>query len=220
LLFQIISGCFNLGKVPVQWNSGIINPIFKKGSDDDRQPLNYRGITLISVPCKIYCNILNHRLSSWLENNNILCDEQNGFRRGRSCEEHIHSLYTILNDRKISKKSSCVFRGQVQSLLHGVRGKFLTAIQSLYNEVKCTVRVNNDLTPWFNVEAGVKQGCILYPTLFSVYINDLADRINSLNCGVPFDDVCLSLLLYADDIALIALDENSLQRMLDSVVSD
>ena len=63
-LFQIISGCFNLGKVPVQWNSGIINSVFKQGSDDDRQPLNYRGITLISVPCKIYCNILNHRLSS------------------------------------------------------------------------------------------------------------------------------------------------------------
>jgi hypothetical protein len=39
LLFQIISGCFNLGKVPVQWNSGIINPIFKQGSDDDRQPV-------------------------------------------------------------------------------------------------------------------------------------------------------------------------------------
>jgi hypothetical protein len=46
-------------------------------------------------------------------------------------------------------------------------------------------------------------------------MNDLADRINSLNCGVPFDDFCLSLLLYADDIALIAPDENSLQRMLD-----
>jgi hypothetical protein len=70
--------------------------------------------------------------------------------------------------------------------------------------MKCTVRNNNDLTPWFNVEAGVKQGCILFSTLFSVYINDLADRINSLNCGVPFGDFCLSLLLYADDIALIA----------------
>jgi len=43
----------------------------------------------------------------------------------------------------------------------GLRGKFLTAIQSLYNDLKCTVRVNNELTPWFEVEAGVKQGCIL-----------------------------------------------------------
>jgi hypothetical protein len=79
---------------------------------------------------------------------------------------HIHSLYTILNDRKISKKSSCLFRGQAQSLLHGVRGKFLTAIQSLYNEVKCTVRINNDLTPWFNVEAGVKQVSVYVPRNF------------------------------------------------------
>ena len=118
---------------------------------------------------------MNHRLSSWLENNNILCDEQNEFRRGQSCEEHIHSLYTILNDRKISKKSTYVcfvdMRKAFDTVEHnllwyklqriGVRGKCLTAIQSLYNEVKCTVCVNNDLTPWFNVEAGVKQGCIL-----------------------------------------------------------
>ncbi|CAC5414589.1 unnamed protein product [Mytilus coruscus] len=108
LLFQIISGCFNIGRVLTQWTSGIINPILKQGTDDERQPLNYRGITLISVRGKIYCNILNHRLSTWLEKNNVLCDEQNGFRRGRSCEEHIHSLYSVLNDRKISRKSTYV----------------------------------------------------------------------------------------------------------------
>jgi hypothetical protein len=49
LLFRIIHGCFNLGKVSIQWNNGVINPIVKPGSDDDRQPLNYRGITLVSV---------------------------------------------------------------------------------------------------------------------------------------------------------------------------
>jgi hypothetical protein len=89
-------------------------------------------------------------LSSWLENNNILCDEQNEFRRGQSCEEHIHSLYTILNDRKISKKSTYVcfvdMRKAFDTVEHnllwyklqriGVRVKFFTAIQSLYNEVK------------------------------------------------------------------------------------
>ncbi|VDI81600.1 Hypothetical predicted protein [Mytilus galloprovincialis] len=111
LLFKIISGCFNLGRVPFQWNSGIIIPILKPGADDDRQPLNYRGITLISVPCKIYCYILNQRLSVWLDQNDILCDEQNGLRGGRSCEEHIHSLHSVLNDRKISREIIlCVFR--------------------------------------------------------------------------------------------------------------
>ncbi|CAC5376665.1 unnamed protein product [Mytilus coruscus] len=63
LLYQIISGCFQLGKVPLEWTRGIINPILKPNADDERIPLNYRGITLISVPCKIYCIILNQRLS-------------------------------------------------------------------------------------------------------------------------------------------------------------
>ncbi|XP_063436893.1 ankyrin repeat domain-containing protein 50-like [Mytilus trossulus] len=89
--------------------------------------------------------------------------------------------------------------------------------KSLYENVTCKVRVNDRHTPWFNVDCGVKQGCLLSPTLFAAYINDLAKRINNLNCGVCFDDTVLSILLYADDIALIAPDEESLQKMLDTV---
>jgi hypothetical protein len=62
LLYIICKGCLELGKVPDQWTSGIINPIFKPGSDDKKDPLSYWGITLISVPSKIYCNVLNTRL--------------------------------------------------------------------------------------------------------------------------------------------------------------
>ena len=69
------------------WTKGIINPIFKGGELSD--PLNYRPITLLSVPCKIYTDILNRRLTQWLENNNILYDGQNGFRKARSCLDHI-----------------------------------------------------------------------------------------------------------------------------------
>jgi len=55
--------------------------------------------------------------------------------------------------------------------------------------------------------------------LFAVYINDLAQRINDLQCGIKIDDIFLSILLYADDIALIAPDELKLQQMLDVVTS-
>ncbi|VDI32581.1 Hypothetical predicted protein, partial [Mytilus galloprovincialis] len=154
LLYIIISGCFDLGIVPSEWNRSIINPILKPNSNDDRNPLNYRGITLVSVPCKIYCIILNARLEKWLEDNNYLCEKQNGFWKGRSCEEHIHSLYQTLNDTKISRKSTFAcfidrkkaFDTVNRTLLWyklrkiGIRGKFLSA-QQLYNASMITSNV-------------------------------------------------------------------------------
>ena len=52
ILFRIIRYCFDEGKLPNEWTKGVINPIFK--SDDPCNPLNYRPLTLLSVPCKIY----------------------------------------------------------------------------------------------------------------------------------------------------------------------
>ena len=66
----------------------------------------------------------------------------------------------------------------------GISGRILNAIQSLYDNVQCTVKVNELFFPWFPVSHGVKQGCKISPTLFSAYINDLAQEIKRLNCGV------------------------------------
>ena len=118
--------------------------------------------------------------------------------------------YLIIKTMNVLHCSDC---------LAGVRGKFLSALQSLYDNVSWTVRVNHQFTPWFKVNAGVKQGCLISPSLFAVYINDLAQRINDLQCGIKIDDIFLSILLYADDIALIAPDELKLQQMLDVVTS-
>ena len=77
---------------------------------------------------------------------------------------------------------------------------------------------NNDyFTPLIAVSQGKKQGCKLSPTLFSLYINDLASEIKQMNLGIDIDELQLSILLYADDIALIAPDADSLQLMLDKL---
>ena len=86
----------------------------------------------------------------------------------------------------------------------GVRGKFVKAIGSLYVNVRCSVRVNDDHTSWFDVTSSVKQGCVLSPTMF-------------IHCGITIDDIMVSILLYADDIILFAPDSDRLQRMLNVV---
>ena len=60
---------------------------------------------------------------------------------------------------------------------------------------------------------GLKQGGILSPQLFNAFLNRLTQCINDLHCGVEYEDNSISMLLYADDIILIASDEHKLQRM-------
>ena len=231
MLHTIISYCFNNGVVPSEWSAGLIKPIPKSDSKDPRYPLSYRGITLISIPCKIYADILNVRLNKWINEYGLVADEQNGFRKNRSCIEHIYALYSIINKRKMQKRSTFVCfvdakkafdRVQRDCLWFklisiGIEGKMLKAIQSLYHDLKCAVKVNNMQTSYFDVDIGVKQGCKVSPTLFSLYVNDLADKIRTLNCGIDVDGYQLSILLYADDIALLSPCEESLQIMLNAL---
>ena len=192
LLYKIISHCFKKGQVPTEWTKGIINPIPKPDTKDARDPLIYRGISLISVRYKIHADILNQLLMKWLEQNKLLVDEQNGFRQKRSFLEHIYSLYTIVNNRNVSRQSTYVgfvdFRKVFDTVQRdfvwyklmkiGINGHILEAIQSLYANVQSTVKVNEMFSPWSPVLNGVRQGCKISPTLFSVYINDLAQEIN------------------------------------------
>ena len=98
----------------------------------------------------------------------------------------------------------------------GISGDFLKTLQALYADVKCSVRINNTLTDWFNVSMGLKQGSIiLSPQLFNAFLNGLTQCFNELQYGVEYIDNSISMLLYADDIILIASDEHKLQRMLD-----
>ena len=224
------SGCSRLS-VPGEWNTGVIKPIPKSGASDPRDPLCYRGICLISIPCKIYADVLNLLINNWIEQNNIVADEQNGFRRNRSCLEHIYALYSVINKRKQQKLSTYVCFVDAKKAFDtvqrdclwyklisvGIKGKILKAVQSLYTDVQCAVKVNDYLSPLFKVSQGVKQGCKLSPTLFSLYINDLANEIKQMNLGVDIDELQLSILLYADDVALIAPDADSLQLMLDKL---
>jgi hypothetical protein len=228
LLTRFFNICFEKSIVPSIWKKAIISPI-PKGRKDPRNPLNYRGISLLSTIYKLYSYILNCRLSKYLEENGLLSDTQNGFRRLRACIDHLFVICTIVRNRK--SRGLCTFICFVdmkkafdlldrECLFYklqvaGVKGKLYKAIASIYNDNQSCVKVNNHYTPWFNVTFGVRQGDVLSPTLFSLYINDFSQAIQESGVGVEVGESRLGVLLYADDICLIAETEEDLQILLD-----
>ena len=180
---------------------------------------------------KVYSSILNSKLSAYLEENNILVDEQNGFRKSRSCEDHAFVLSSIIDYRKsegsstyaafidLSKAFDCINRTLLcyKLLTNKINGQFYHAVLALYRETESCVQVNNMTTEWFGTLQGVRQGDNLSPTLFNIYLNDLAKEIKDMGLGVPLDDINVPILLYADDIVLISENESNLQKMLDHV---
>ena len=103
LLYKFLDLCFVTGLSPTDWSFSNIKPI-PKPDKDPRDPLQNRCISIMCCVAKIFSWILNKRLQKHLESNNLLVDEQNGFRTARSCIDHLFVLVTVLRNRKEHKK--------------------------------------------------------------------------------------------------------------------
>ncbi|MEW8546453.1 MAG: reverse transcriptase family protein, partial [Candidatus Thiodiazotropha sp.] len=231
MLCSLYNRCFSLGRIPKIWNRGIIVPVPKSTTSDARDPMSYRGINITPAIYKLYCNILNDRLMKWEQENSVVSDVQNGFRKGRSTIDHVLALTSIIETRKLKRQPTFAafidFRKAYDAINRkllfkklgdlGVSGRMFGAITSLYDNVNCCVRLNGIKTEWFEVTCGLKQGCNLSTILFNLYINDIVEKIKATNKGIDIDGEKVSILLYADDLILLASSESDLQLMLNEL---
>ena len=73
-----------------------------------------------------------------------------------------------------------------------------------YKDLMCRVRWGESLSQWYSVLSGVRQGGVLSPDLYCLYVDDLIRRLEVLNVGCYISQMFLAALLYADDMALLA----------------
>ena len=227
-MLEMFNKGFKYGIFPASWRKGVINPVPKGSGKDPQDPKSYRGITVAVSSYKLFCSIINNRLKNWCDENEVLVEEQNGFRTGRSCIDHLHSLVTILDTRLKTRRNTFtafvdfekaydrINRNLLWNKLEalGLNGYVMNTLKSLYDNVSCCVQINGAKSEWFDVNMGLKQGCILSPLLFNLYINDLVKTIKSSNIGIPVGEEIVSILLYADDLVLLAQNETDLQSLL------
>ena len=229
-MLHLFNVCFKTGCVPEIWGQGMITPILKDSSKEIRDPGNHRGITIAPAMYKLFCSVLNSRLSKYVSSNAYIVDEQNGYQKGKSTIDHLATLTNILETRKLQRKKTFVAYidfskayDRVNRVLLwkkleniGVTGHMLNCIKGIYSNVSSSVKLSHSVfTDWFSVGTGLRQGCILSPICFNLYINDMAMEIKSKCTGVKVNNDNVSILMYADDVALLAESEDDLQQMLD-----
>uniref|UniRef100_A0A803T0U9 ribonuclease H n=1 Tax=Anolis carolinensis TaxID=28377 RepID=A0A803T0U9_ANOCA len=219
------------GQIPKDWGMAVIVPIYKrKGRQDD--PANYRPISLLNTISKIYTRHLYWKLLDWMEQENILAEEQAGFREGRSTIDQCIVLQHLIEKYTSQRTSSLYaafidFRAAFDSISRiklweklgstSIDKRLLQLIRSLHEGTTLKIRCSSQghLTRAVETEKGVKQGCTLAPLLFNFYINSMVEHLYNLDYHPPkLAERHLSILLYADDAVLLSRTQVGLKRAL------
>ena len=227
---------FDRGIIPESWLEGIIRPIYKNNGDP-KSPENYRPITILSCFGKLFTAVLNKRLTNFLDQHDTIQENQAGFRAGYSTLDHIftlNSLIEILKFKKtklycsfvdFSKAFDSVWRGGLWMKLLGnsINGKMFQVIHNLYQNIKSCVVYSGSQSSSFQSFCGVRQGENLSPVLFSLFLNDMENFLETHHCtGIDFDIendqlllyLKIFVLLYADDTVIFGTDPDSFQSNL------
>ena len=227
IILKLFNSILESNEIIPEWIIGAIVPIHKKGSKGD--PSNYRGITLLSCFGKLFLAILNNRLMQFTVDKSILSPSQLGFLPGnRTSDAHIiiNNLVRKYCHKKNSKIFSCfidfakafdtVPRGILfkKLLSYGIKGRFFNIIKNIYTKDKACVKIENKCTEVFEINQGVRQGCVMSPLLFNIFLSDLAKKLDTMDDKVKVNDSEISSLFWADDIVMLSESENGLKGML------
>ena len=232
LLLNVLNFVLQNNVTAHEWYISIIAPIHKKGPKMD--PDNYRGISLISCLYKLLTAILNKRIASFCLENKILSKAQLGFVMGNRCSDGHFILHNLIKDYchekgkwlyscfvDFSKAFDCIPRDILFERLKakGITGKVFNLIKKIYMNEKCRIKVGGMLTDTFDANQGVRQGCILSPLLFNIFISDLPEILNKMenNPAKIGPDEELSCILWADDLVMISESKEGLTKMLQNL---
>ena len=194
---------------------------------------NYRGIAVGSCLSKFFLSILHNRLVTFAEKHNVIPSCQIGYKKGTPTSDHILALKNIIDKRIFSGKGkhlyACfvdyksafdtVWRNALfyKMLTCGIGGNFLAIIQNMYADVSYFVKLDKGLTENILSNSGVKQGCVLSPLLFNLFLHDFPgifdDECDAVLCGT----LKMNCLMFADDLVLFSESAPGLQNCLNKL---
>ena len=230
LILRLFNSILNNAWINNEWMISLITAIHKKGPKED--PDNYRGISLMSCLFKLFLTILNNRITAFALERDILSPNQLGFvQMNRTSDPHIilnNIIRKYCHNRKkniygcfvdFSKAFDSVPRDILLTKLHdrGINGKVFEIIRKIYTEDMAAVKFGNKASDPFKTNKGVRQGCVLSPLLFNIFLSDIQEVFDVCKDNPTLNDMEISSLIWADDILILSENPEGLQSKLDNL---
>ena len=160
----------------------------------------------------------------------IIAEEQAGFRAGRStteqifnlrilCEKYLHhqqNLYHVFIDFK--KAFDRVWHEALWATMrkYNINASIIRAIENLYDKAQSAVLFNGSTGEWFRTTVGVRQGCLLSPTLFNIFLERImCEALDDHEGSVSIGGRLITNFRFADDIVVNAEEEEEASVLID-----
>jgi len=217
--------------IPKIWRESRTVLLHKGG---DRELLdNYRGITINSNLGKLFTRIIGRRLEDDVEERGLLGEIQHAFRRGRRGTDALFVLTHIMDRYKregkeliaafldVRKAYDRVWRKGMWQVLEelGYGGSLLRIIQALYKDLGTVLQLGSIESRRVSIRVGLKQGCVLSPLLFALYIRKMGWRLMNTGIGACIGEMRIPGIFFADDMVLFGQNKEEMASLL-KVVSD
>jgi hypothetical protein len=225
LLATAINKAISNQEVPKELGIGILLPLPKTNSPSKLS--DFRPIVVLSVLYRLFSSIINFQFMEILERANIIHPAQRGFMRKGSTMDHLITFNTALNYKVHHKQEihaialdiknayGSVIHSKLIAILkkHGFKSSVTNLIKSMLDNSVIKVLVNGWLSSPFPAKLGVPQGDPCSPAWFNVYINSATNICDKLT-GIQVHNITIHMLLYADDILLVANNKKELQKAI------
>ena len=195
-------------------------------------PNKLRPITLLSTIRKLFTGILNTRLQTILDSNNVLTGNQFGFMSGKSTNNYLTILRLIIDDAKLKNKELYIALLDIQKAYDSVPliaielslrrlaipEQFINIIKCLHNNRTLQISTPYGLGPEFTPSVGLPQGDKISCILWNIFYDPLLTKLQELNLGYTLTPVLkVSELAYADDLIPLSSNLDNLQIQLNTI---
>ena len=225
LLSICFTGFFVHGFLPPDLIAVVLVPIVKDKNAKISAKSNYRPIAIASVLSKIIENIILNRISQYLLTN----PNQFGFKAKLGTDMPIYLLKEMIDKYKSSNgnvfmcflDASKAFDRVNHNLLYskllrrGTPPYIVRLLNYWYSSQQMSIRWSGILSESFGTSNGVRQGGILSPFLFNIFMDDMSTELNSCYTGCVVGDTIVNHVMYADDLVVFSPCEEGLAELIE-----